>query len=41
MLLELNLILWNLLGIDYYMDNDDRDIDNVFVDNFSDVWEFR
>ena len=31
----------NSLGTDHYTDNDDRDTDNVFVDNPSDVWESR
>lgn len=30
-------MLWNLLGIEYDIDNDDRDIDNVFVDNINDI----
>lgn len=31
----------NSLGTDHYTDNDDRDTDNVFVDNPKDVWECR
>lgn len=30
-------MLWNLLGIEYDIDNDDRDIDNVFVDSINDI----
>lgn len=40
MFLEVLLIFWYFVVIEYDIESDDRDNDNVFVDNFNDIWEF-